>query len=250
MCISHIAFEHVTCSNAMWNERTSKRQAIPRDVEWNEMTSKKMRCAQLHSDMKRTMSRHIHRVTSHVHISRHVCNKTSRHKYICFTSHTWSTLIERTPPPPGKFPIYYVPASRTVITLTEDPPQSTWYKFFEGGPLTHGSWWGNIVNRKPPWNIVNRKPPQGGGFLSIELHNNMKSTVTETYHSWIRHVTQECNMSRIDEGRARLAIYIPIYIWIYIHIYNYLCEKKSKRSQRIRHPQLHSDMNGNVWRHT
>jgi len=36
----------------------------------------------------------------------------------------------------------------------------TWYKSFEGGPLTHGSWWGNIVNRKPP---------RGGGVLSIKL---------------------------------------------------------------------------------
>jgi len=41
---------------------------------------------------------------------------------------------------------------------------------FEGGPLTHGSWWGNIVNKKPP---------RGGGFLwwtwintcSIHDHN-------------------------------------------------------------------------------
>jgi len=32
--------------------------------------------------------------------------------------------------------------------------------FFEGGPLTHGSWWGNIVNRKPP---------RGGGVLSIKM---------------------------------------------------------------------------------
>jgi len=31
---------------------------------------------------------------------------------------------------------------------------------FEGGPLTHGSWWGNIVNRKPS---------QGGEFLWITL---------------------------------------------------------------------------------
>jgi len=34
-------------------------------------------------------------------------------------------------------------------------------RFFEGGPLTHGSWWGNIVNRKPP---------RGGGGLSIKFN--------------------------------------------------------------------------------
>jgi len=60
-------------------------------------------------------------------------------------------------PPPGGFPIYYVPSSRTVCKRT---PLSTWYKFFEGCPLTHGSWWGNIVNRKPL---------RGGGFLSIRV---------------------------------------------------------------------------------
>ena len=40
--------------------------------------------------------------------------------------------------------------------------QSTLYvAFLEGDPLTHGSWWGNIVNRKPP---------RGGGFLLINIH--------------------------------------------------------------------------------
>jgi len=38
----------------------------------------------------------------------------------------------------------------------EDPPRSTWYKFFEGVPLPSSSWSGNMVNRKPPW---------GGGFF-------------------------------------------------------------------------------------
>jgi len=32
----------------------------------------------------------------------------------------------------------------------EDHPQSTWYKFFEEGPLPPGSWLGNIVNGNPP----------------------------------------------------------------------------------------------------
>jgi len=29
-------------------------------------------------------------------------------------------------------------------------PLGYFYYFFEGGPFTHGSWWGNIVNRNPP----------------------------------------------------------------------------------------------------
>jgi len=30
------------------------------------------------------------------------------------------------------------------------PPRRICTRFFEGGPLTHGSWWGNIVDRTPP----------------------------------------------------------------------------------------------------
>ena len=53
--------------------------------------------------------------------------------YICTHKHT---MIERTPPP-GK-------VSRLLCSLIknpeeEDPPRSTWYKFFEGGPLPPGS---------------------------------------------------------------------------------------------------------------
>jgi len=40
------------------------------------------------------------------------------------------------------------------------PMSALSHKFFEGGPLTHGSWWGNTVNRKPP---------RGVWFLSINL---------------------------------------------------------------------------------
>jgi len=60
------------------------------------------------------------------------------------------------PPPPGGFPIYYIPSSRTVCKRTS----LAWFVFFEGGPFTHGSCWGKIVNRKPP---------RGGGFLSIKV---------------------------------------------------------------------------------
>ena len=43
----------------------------------------------------------------------------------------------------------------------EDPPRSTWYKFFEGGPLPPGSWLGNLTNWKPP--------PGGGVLRSIHM---------------------------------------------------------------------------------
>ena len=65
-------------------------------------------------------------------------------------------LIERKPPPPGGFPICYAPSlARTVSKRT---PLKHLVQIPRGGPLTHGSWWGNIVNRKPL--------PGGGGFRS------------------------------------------------------------------------------------
>jgi len=48
------------------------------------------------------------------------CNalqRTATTHSIHFRSHL-STLIERTPSPPGEFPIHYVPSSRTVSTRT------------------------------------------------------------------------------------------------------------------------------------
>ena len=56
------------------------------------------------------------------------------------------------PPPLGGFPIYYDPSWRTVKRYP------ICIRFFEGDPLPHGSWWGKIVNRKPP---------RGGRFFSI-----------------------------------------------------------------------------------
>jgi len=70
----------------------------------------------------------------------------------------WSrTLIERTPPPRGGVLFTMFPHQELCVT---GPPWRICTRFFEGGPLTHGSCWGNIVNRKPP---------SGGGFLSINL---------------------------------------------------------------------------------
>jgi len=53
---------------------------------------------------------------------------------------------------------------------------------FEGGPLTHGSWWGNIVHRKPP---------REGGFFrsnwSIKLLNCMSLSSRETLSLELKH---------------------------------------------------------------
>jgi len=48
----------------------------------------------------------------------------------------WRAIIERNPPPGG---VSYLLCSLIKKREQEDPPRSTWYKFFEGGPLTHGS---------------------------------------------------------------------------------------------------------------
>jgi len=65
-----------------------------------------------------------------------------------------STLIEETPPS-GE--VSYFLCSLIKNRVQKDPPRRICTRFFEGGPLTHGSWWGNIVNRKPPRG--------GGGFF-------------------------------------------------------------------------------------
>jgi len=60
-------------------------------------------------------------------------------------------LIERTPPPGG---VSYLLCCLIKKPEEEDPLRSTWYKFFERGPLPLESWLGNIVNKKTP--------PEGG----------------------------------------------------------------------------------------
>jgi len=70
----------------------------------------------------------------------------------------WS---KETPSPGG---VSYLLCSLIKNRVWEDPPRRTWYKSFEGGPLTHGSWWGNIVNRNPP---------RGGGVFSINIFKHV-----------------------------------------------------------------------------
>jgi len=57
-------------------------------------------------------------------------------------------LIEKDPPPGGGFLFTMFPHQEPWV---RGPPRRTCTKCFEGAPLTHGSWWGNIINRQPPW---------------------------------------------------------------------------------------------------
>jgi len=59
-----------------------------------------------------------------------------------------------------------------------EPPRSTWYEFFEGGPLPPGSWQGNIVNGKPPQNTTGLST-KTTNFLS-DIPNVLGSKVTVT----------------------------------------------------------------------
>jgi len=88
--------------------------------------------------------------------------------FAMFPKHVSETLTEnpnadlRTPPPQGGFLFTIFPHQEPCVraAIEEDPPRRICTRFFEVVPLTHSSWWGNIVNRKPP---------QGRGFLSINL---------------------------------------------------------------------------------
>ena len=64
------------------------------------------------------------------------------------------------PPPRGGFLSTMFPHQEPCV---RGPPSKNLVQILPGGPLTHGSWWGNVVNRKPP---------RGGGFLSIQMRGN------------------------------------------------------------------------------
>ena len=91
-----------------------------------------------------------------------VCHVT--HSYVTWRMHVWhdffacydpwliTILTKKIPPPWGGFLFtmfphqepWRGPHSKNLVQIL----RST--RCFVGGPLTHGSWWGNIVNRKPP----------------------------------------------------------------------------------------------------
>jgi len=56
-------------------------------------------------------------------------------------------LIERNPPPLGGFLCTMFPHQEPCV---RGPHSKDLYQVLRGGTLTHGSWWGNKVNRKPP----------------------------------------------------------------------------------------------------
>jgi len=68
--------------------------------------------------------------------------------------------IDSRKPPPARG-ISYLAGSLTKNPEEEDPPRSTWYKFFVGGPLPPGSCVGNLPNKKHP---------SGGGGPAINIH--------------------------------------------------------------------------------
>ena len=69
--------------------------------------------------------------------------------------------------------IYYVPSSRTVSKRT--PLDES--RCFEGGPLTHGSWWGKTVN----W-----KPPGGWGFFRSTCRGCSSMNWTNSFENLMR----------------------------------------------------------------
>ena len=83
----------------------------------------------------------------------------TRLSWFCEVNQVTLQVDRKKPRPPGRFPIYYVPKSKTWkkrIPLAE-PGASTGVLFL---PLS--TWLGNL-------NIVNSKPPRGMGLLSIKV---------------------------------------------------------------------------------
>ena len=76
----------------------------------------------------------------------------------------WLPLWSQETPPPRGFS--YLLCSLIQNPEEEDTPQSTWYNFFEGGPLPPGSLLGSIVNR-----LV----PMGGGVSCDQFESTILS---------------------------------------------------------------------------
>ena len=121
--------------------------------------------------------------TSHVTLSRDMCiclvchDGADRESRAHITrlrescAHDWVMLIERNPPPRGgflftRFP-HQEPCVRKRTPLEGFVPGSSRGVLF----LTHGSWWGTIVHRKPP---------RGGWVLSINCW--------ESHTMWLEHM--------------------------------------------------------------
>ena len=76
----------------------------------------------------------------------HSCEFVHKCASMCVTQVSLTSWSKETPPP-GGFSIYYVPWSRAVCKRFHDEIRRS---HLVVKSLTHGSWSGNIVNRKPP----------------------------------------------------------------------------------------------------
>ena len=103
--------------------------------------------------------------------------------------------------------------------------------------LTHGSWSGNIVNRKPP---------QGGGFLSIKVWDQTLSRRILVWHdslldvTWLMYTTRHSATQSVGQEKIALrqrwarqrftglcCAYVHIYVLyeyvrMYVYIYEYI----------------------------
>jgi len=93
--------------------------------------------------------------------------------YIYMYIYIYIYIDRKKPPPPGGLCIYYVPGSRAVCKRFHDDMRPS---HLVVKSLTHSSWSGNIVNRKPP---------RGGGFLSINIYTYIHvRDETRTRRTW------------------------------------------------------------------
>jgi len=123
------------------------------------------------------------------------------------------TLIERNPPPRGGVSIYYVPWSRAVCKRFHDEIRRSQLVVKS---LTHGSWSGNIVNRKTP---------RRGGFLSI----NSYIAICHTYE-WAPWRLQTCEHEWVHRHLSHVWMsgYIAICHTAASTVYKYVVQRKWK----------------------
>jgi len=119
--------------------------------------------------------------------------------YLCAQNFSYQEIDRKKPPSPGGFSIYYVPWSRAVCKRFHDEMRRS---HLVVKSLTHGSWSGNIVNRKPP---------RGGG-VSFDQNTIY---MCRSHISW----------STLNE---LISLYgnIHTYIYIYIHMHTISHTKK------------------------
>jgi len=101
-----------------------------------------------------------------------------RRSTLFFQHQLWS---QEHPPPGG---VFCLVESITKNPEKENPPRSTCYKFFEGGPLPPGS-----LLENPP----NRKKTLGAGVSCDQLGQLNKLQHTATHCNTLQHTATHCN---------------------------------------------------------